>query len=76
MILNDFITNIAQQFLDEDQSKVDASIKFRSLPTYDSLTAMAILTFIQDEYGVNIPVDDFRKMETVTELFDYVKSHK
>jgi acyl carrier protein len=74
MDIKEFAEKITQQFLDEDQPNVTVEKNFRDLETWDSLTGMAIITIIHDEYGVDIPVDDFLKLETVGELFDYVKA--
>ncbi|MFC2081221.1 acyl carrier protein [Bacteroidota bacterium] len=76
MDINNFTEQIREQFLDEDQPKVTPSVKFRELETWDSLTGMAVLTIIHDEYDINIPVDDFISMHTINELFDYVKAKK
>ena len=76
MDLQDFTKKISIQFLEEDQPKVDSEIEFRKLPTWDSLTGMAILATIQDEYGINVPVDDFIKLKTVNELYNYVTKQK
>jgi acyl carrier protein len=72
MELKKFTNDVAQQFLDEDQNKVSETIKFRNLETYDSLTGMAILAVINDEYGINIPVEEYLKLNTIKQLFEYV----
>lgn len=76
MNLQDFTKKIAEQFLEEDQPMVDHEIEFRKLSTWDSLTGMAILTTISDEYGVTIPVDEFLKLKTVNDLYNYVINQK
>ena len=72
MELTKFRENVAQQFLEEDQKLVSETVEFRKLETYDSLTGMAILAIIKDEYGVDIPVDEYKKLNTVNQLFEYV----
>ena len=74
MELKDFTKKISDQFLEDDQPKVTAEIEFRALSTWDSLTGMAILTTIEDEYKVSIPIDDFRQMKTIIDLFNYVNT--
>jgi acyl carrier protein len=74
MELNDFTKKISDQFLEEDQPKVTAEIEFRTLSTWDSLTGMAILATIEDEYKVKISVDDFKQLKTVIDLFNYVNT--
>lgn len=74
MELNDFTKKVSDQFLDIDQPNVTAEVAFRTLSTWDSLTGMAVLTMIEDDYKVAIPVDDFKQLKTVADLFNYVQS--
>ncbi len=76
MDIDKFKEDIASQFLDEDRSKITIDGDFRRLDTFDSLTAMAILAIIEDEYDVNIPIDEFIQFHTVKELYEYVKSKR
>jgi acyl carrier protein len=76
MILNDFLRNFAAQFIEPDNHVITPNVRFRELPTYDSLTGMAVLAMLQDEYGVNIPVDEYLKVNTPAELFELIKSKK
>lgn len=74
MDFDHFLSLVKEQFFEEDQASVTADIPFRKLGTYDSLTGMAIITTLEDEYKVSIPVDDYKKLNTVAELFEYVKN--
>lgn len=71
-----FLQKVKEQFLDDDQPKVTFDGKFRELPTWDSLTGMAILTIIEDEFGVVIPVEDFKKLENIAAIYEWVKKNK
>ncbi len=76
MDLSKFKRNITDQFLEEDQNKVTVDGDFRLLETYDSLTGMSILTIIEDEYNVVIPINEYRELNTIKELYDYVMDKK
>ena len=76
MDLNKFKEDIALQFLEEDQDKLTIDGNFRKMDTYDSLTGMSILAIINDEYGVNIPVEEYKQLNTIGDLFEYVKNKK
>jgi len=76
MELPEFTKKISEQFLEEDQHLVTEDVEFRKLPTWDSLTGMAVITIIQDDYGVNIPINDFLTLKTVRELFVYVEQKR
>ena len=75
MNIEDFTKNISDQFLDEEKSKLTEDVEFRTLSSWDSLTGMAILTIIEDEYKVKIPVDNFRQIKTIRELYNFVKEN-
>lgn len=74
MDFDHFLSLVKDQFFEEDQANVTAEVPFRKLGTYDSLTGMAIITTLEDEYKVSIPVEEYKKINTVKELFEYVKN--
>lgn len=74
--IKEFTAKIAEQFLEEDQPKVTEDIEFRQLDTFDSLTGMAMLGIIKEDYKVDIPVNEFKKMNTINELYDYINNVK
>ena len=76
MDLKEFIEKFANQFVDDDVNNVHETTIFRELGSWDSLTGMAIITMIQDDYGVTIPVDHFLKLATPTDVYEYVKNKK
>ena len=66
-----FIEEIAEIIEAEDVSKLSLKSDFReSADFWSSLTGFSILVFMQDKCGVNIPVDDFLKMNTIGDLYD------
>lgn len=76
MELNSFAQIIREQFVEDNIDSIKINTDIRSLDTWDSLTGMAILTVILDDYGVDIPVDVFKKLNTIEELFDFVKNNQ
>lgn len=76
MQIDEFIQKFAKQFIEPDNLNIHLNTVFRQLETWDSLTGMAILAMIQDEYSVIITVDEFLKISTPMELFKLVKSKK
>lgn len=71
-----FITNFAEQLLDQNGSDIIGETVFRDLDDWDSLTAMAVIAMIEDEYGVKINDDAFKKLKTVQDVYDYVMLNK
>jgi acyl carrier protein len=72
MELKKFTEDFVGQFEDPG-IKITESENFRELESWDSLTAMAILYMIESNYGVTIPVDDFKNLPTIKSIVDYVQ---
>lgn len=73
MDFDHFKGKFVDQLIDEDESKINEETKFRDLSSWDSLTAMAVIAMIEDDYKVKIPDDVFRNFVTVNDIFLYVK---
>lgn len=73
MEFNHFKAKFVDQLIDEDESKINEDTKFRDLSSWDSLTAMAVIAMIEDEYKVKIPDEVFRNFVTVNDIFLYVE---
>jgi acyl carrier protein len=72
MSLSTFIHNFQNQL--EDQQEIQADTEFKKLKSWDSMTALLVITMIDDEYGVGVSGDDIRKVNTVEELYNNVLS--
>ncbi|MGB9748158.1 MAG: acyl carrier protein [Bacteroidales bacterium] len=72
--INDFITKFKSQYIDADSFDLEPESEFRKLGTWDSLTAMAILVMIKDEYNVDITVEKFRELHTIKDVYDYINT--
>ena len=67
-----FIENVKKQFIDANDIELGIDSEFKQIGSYDSLTGMTIIVMLKDEYNIDISEEDFRKIKTVKELFDYV----
>lgn len=68
-------STLAEEFdINEADIKDDANIK-DSLHL-DSLSLVDLVAVIQYTYGVEIPVEDLRKIETFKDLYDYIETHQ
>lgn len=70
--INEFIEKFREQFIDASVIKMDASTEFRKIDSWDSLTGMAILVMIKDEFNIDFPEDKFRASHTVQEVYDEI----
>jgi acyl carrier protein len=69
-----FINDFKDQFIDSDEITVDASTGFRNIGSWDSMTGMAVLVMIKDEYGVDMTDTDLRNCNTVQDIIDFVSA--
>lgn len=76
MNLDEFIVNFVDQLNDADASQINADTVFKNLDEWSSMSALAVIAMIDDEYDVQIKGDDIRRAETIADLFSRVKELK
>lgn len=74
MTFYSFLEKFNEQLMEDDPSIVKPETKFRELGSWDSLTAMAIITMIEDDYKVKIKEDTFKSFKTVDDIYNYILS--
>jgi acyl carrier protein len=74
MNITDFIKNFADQFDDTEPSVFNENTNFKELEEYSSLTALNIISMVDDEYNVYLKGDDIRNSNTIAELYKIVES--
>ena len=70
MTINDFIEKFAEAVEIEDASVLSANTEFRKLENWDSLAYLSVIALLDEEFDVQIEMDDFRKLNTIQEIFD------
>lgn len=76
MDINEFIEKFAEIFDDTDRNEFQANTKFKELDEWSSIMALNVIAMVDDEYDVLLKGDDIRGTETISQLFDIVKSRK
>lgn len=76
MDINEFIDKFAEIFDDTDRNEFLADTKFKELDEWSSIMALNVIAMVDDEYDVLLKGDDIRSTETISQLFDIVKSRK
>lgn len=74
MEIVEFVKNIAGQFDDTDPGVFGPETKFKELDEWSSLTALSIISMVDDEYGVTLKGNDILNANTIEDLFQTVKS--
>ena len=74
MNIDNFIENFAGEF---DETPVEASVpttEFKTLEEWNSLTALSVISMIDDQYNKTITGADLRGSKTLEDLFNLVAS--
>ncbi len=68
-----FLEVLKEVFEMEDQ-EINMEDKFREYDEWDSLTHLSLIAMLDDEYDLQIEEIEFKKIETVQDLFNKVNS--
>ena len=74
MNIDNFIENFAGEF---DEAPVEAFVpttEFKTLEEWNSLTALSVISMIDDQYNKTITGADLRGSKTLEDLFNLVAS--
>jgi acyl carrier protein len=76
MEFNDFKAQFVDQLLDVDASTISETSVIRQISSWDSMTAMAVVAMVEDNYNVKITDADWKGITTVNDLYELVKSRR
>lgn len=76
MDIKSFIENFVEAIELEDASEITEKTVFKELESWYSLSALATISMVDDEYGVTITNKDLRAVDTLKDLFNLVASKK
>ena len=67
-----FIAAFQEQFDDTEPSLITFETKYKDLDEWSSMMALVIIAFIDDSYSYSLSGDDFKKAETVEDLYQII----
>ncbi len=66
---------LAEEFeIEESEFAPDANLK--ETLNLDSINLVDLIALVQFTYKITIPVEDLRKIQTFTNLYDYIEQHQ
>jgi len=74
MEFKDFKIQFVDQLLDVDSDTISGTSVVRQIPSWDSMTAMAVVAMVEDNYHVKITDTDWKGIITLNDLYELVKS--
>lgn len=72
MTIEEFIENFAGEFDETPADTFSASTEFKTLKEWNSLTALSVISMIDDQYDKTITGADLRGSKTIEDLFNLV----
>jgi acyl carrier protein len=75
MDIEEFIKKLEAEFEDVQQGVLHPKTNFREIDDWSSMYALIIIALIDLEYEVTVKGEDLMKIETIQELFDFVKNN-
>ena len=66
---------LAEEFeIEESEFAPDANLK--ETLNLDSINLVDLIALVQFTYKITIPVEDLKKIQTFTDLYDYIEHHQ
>lgn len=63
-----------KETLEIEDREIAASDNFRDYDEWDSLALLSVIAMIDEEYDVIIESNEFQKLQTVEDIYNYVTS--
>ncbi len=75
MDLQIFLKKFAEE-INVAPEEISAETRFRALPSWSSLQALMVLSMIDEEFDVLLRSEDFKKSETLGDIFRIIVERK
>ncbi len=70
MSIQEFIEKFAEAIELEEVDVLTPETKFRELENWDSLTYLSVIAMLDEEFGIQIEMEDFRKLITIQDVYN------
>jgi acyl carrier protein len=68
-----FLEQFIAQF-DDEPTGVTMDTDFRDIDDWDSLTALGVISMIDDEYNVKLSGEELKSLKSIRDIFNIVKT--
>jgi acyl carrier protein len=72
----EFLKNFASIFDEIEDNELTMDTEFKNIDEWSSLTALALLAVIDEEYDVKLTNNDLKNSVTVRDIYNIVNNHK
>ncbi|MDO9551559.1 acyl carrier protein [Rhodonellum sp.] len=67
--------NLVKEALEIEERSLEMSDHFKDFDEWDSLSQLTLIAELDDQFGAVIRMNDFKEINTLQELFDWIKNH-
>ena len=72
--MNERFINALAEALEMEASDINMEDEFRDYESYDSLTELSVFAMLDEEFGIELEMEEYKKYITVDDLIGLVKS--
>lgn len=65
---------VIQEALELEERTPEMQDKFKEFDTWDSIAQLTLIAELDDKFGVTIRTEEFKKIETLQDLFDIIQA--
>lgn len=72
--MENLIKNLANALEIEDVSSLNSSTDFKQLPEWGSMSLLALIAMLDEEYGIEAEVSEISELNTVSDLEGFIRN--
>lgn len=76
MSMQDFIEKFAEAIEMESVDSLKENTRFRDLDEWSSLAVLSVIAMLDEEYDIQIENTDFKKLETIGDIAQFIENQK
>lgn len=73
--MKDKLITVLREALEMESDPIEGADNFREYAGWDSLSQLTLIALLDEHFGVSIPMQNFKEINTVDDLAGYVEKH-
>jgi len=70
------VNSLLEEEFEVEQSEFAPDANLKETLNLDSINLVDLIALVQMTYKITIPVEDLKKIQTFTDLYDYIEQHQ
>lgn len=66
---------VLREALEMESDPIEGADNFRDYAGWDSLSQLTLIALLDEHFGVSIPMQQFKEINSVNDLLDYVEKN-